>query len=76
MLVEGQDPGTIWAGGYFGLVLIDAANGTTLIDWDLEQIPMAQRSPINRHPQSLSIKIFCIISKSLKATSGGKAEIA
>ncbi len=35
MLVEGQDPGTIWAGGYFGLVLIDAANGTTLIDWDL-----------------------------------------
>ena len=33
-LIPGQHPGTLWAGGDFGLVLIDVANETALIQWD------------------------------------------
>ncbi|DAC43341.1 MAG TPA: hypothetical protein D7H98_04175, partial [Candidatus Poseidoniales archaeon] len=54
MLVEGQDPGTIWAGGYFGLVLIDAANGTALIDWDLGTNSNGPTLP-NQPPAAIAI---------------------
>ena len=33
-LVEGTEPGTMWAGGDFGLTLIDVANDQVLIDWN------------------------------------------
>lgn len=54
MLVEGQDPGTIWAGGYFGLVLIDAANGTTIVDWDLGTNSNGPTLP-NQPPKAIAI---------------------
>ena len=33
-LIPGRQSGTIWAGGDFGLTLIDVINNTVLIDWD------------------------------------------
>ena len=34
VLIEGREEGTMWAGGDFGLTLIDLVNGTVLIKWD------------------------------------------
>jgi hypothetical protein len=34
VLIEGPDEGTMWAGGDFGLTLIDLVNETVLIQWD------------------------------------------
>ena len=33
-LIPGRQSGTMWAGGDFGLTLIDVINDTVLIDWD------------------------------------------
>ena len=33
-MIEGREEGTIWAGGDFGLTLIDLVNETALIQWD------------------------------------------
>ena len=35
LLEEGEAPGTIWAGGYFGLVNIDTTTGQLNTDWNL-----------------------------------------
>ena len=37
MLKEGDEPGTLWAGGYFGLVLINTTSSTVVVDWNLGQ---------------------------------------
>ncbi len=34
VLIEGREEGTMWAGGDFGLTLIDLVNGTVLVQWD------------------------------------------
>ncbi len=34
VLIPGSQSGTMWAGGDFGLTLIDVTNDTVLIDWD------------------------------------------
>ncbi|MBR41249.1 MAG: hypothetical protein CMA89_05140 [Euryarchaeota archaeon] len=34
VMIEGRAEGTMWAGGDFGLTLIDLVNETTLIQWD------------------------------------------